>query len=57
MERIDQLKRSEALKELQSHKKYKNKSQKEIIEKLGGVNEFRTELKRLEKTKKSKNKN
>lgn len=49
------MKRNQLLKELQSHKKYRNKTQKEIADKLGGVSDFRTELLRLNK-KSSKNK-
>lgn len=43
------MKRNQLLKELQSHKKYRNKTQKEIADKLGGVSDFRTELIRLNK--------
>jgi hypothetical protein len=53
MESIDTLKRPQLLKELQNHKKYQNKTQKEITEKLGGVVEMRKELKKL-KDKKEK---
>jgi hypothetical protein len=46
---VSSMKRNQLLKELQSHKKYRNKTQKEIADKLGGVNEFRIELTRLNK--------
>jgi hypothetical protein len=34
---IDKLNRNQVLKELQTHKKYSNKTQKEIAEKFDGV--------------------
>ena len=40
--------RSEVLKGLQTHKKYSKMSQKDITEKLGGIDNLRTELSRLE---------
>jgi hypothetical protein len=46
---VSSMKRNQLLKELQSHKKYRNKTQKEIADKLGGVSDFRTELIRLNK--------
>lgn len=46
---VSNMKRNQLLKELQSHKKYRNKTQKEIADKLGGVSDFRTELIRLNK--------
>ena len=46
------MKRSDILKGLQTHKRY-SKSQKDIAEKLGGIDNLRTELSRLE-NKKSK---
>ena len=55
MERIDTLNRSQVLKELQSHKRYTNKTQKEIGDKLGGVKDLRKELYRLENKTVAKN--
>jgi hypothetical protein len=51
MERIDKLNRNQVLKELQSHKKYYGKTQKEISIKFDGIVNLRNELKRLEKKK------
>lgn len=50
---VKTLNRSQILKELQTHKKYQSKTQKEIVEKLGGIADLRIELTRL-KNKKSK---
>lgn len=47
------MKRSDVLKGLQTHKRYSKMSQKDIAEKLGGIDNLRTELSRLE-NKKSK---
>ncbi len=47
------LNRGQVLKELQKHKKYRNKTQKEISDKLGGVNDLRIELIRLDGKSKS----
>ncbi len=48
MDRVTTLKRQELLRELQSYKKYNNKTQKEISEKLGGIDNLRKELRLLE---------
>ncbi len=50
------MKRSDVLKGLQTHKRYSKMSQKDIAEKLGGIDNLRTELSRLENkhSKKSK---
>ncbi len=49
----EKLNRSQVLKELQTHTKYASKTQKEISDKLGGINNLRIELSRL-KNKKTK---
>ncbi len=54
MDRISGLNANQAAKELQGYKRYKNKTQKEIKEKVGGVTSLRDELKRLEKKEKDK---
>ncbi len=52
---VSTLNRGQILKELQTHRKYKNKTQKEIGDKIGGVANLRIELTRLNtKSKKSK---
>lgn len=48
MERIYSLNANQLAKELKTHKKYRNKTQKEIKESIGGVNALRIELQRLE---------
>lgn len=50
----EKLNRSQILKELQTHKKYRSKTQKEISEKLGGIANLRTELTRLKNKPKNK---
>lgn len=45
------MKRSDVLKGLQTHKRYSKMSQKDIAEKLGGIDNLRTELSRLENKK------
>ncbi len=54
MDRISTLPSNKITKELQGYKRYSRKTQKEIKEKLGGVDSLRDELRRLE-SKKSKN--
>jgi hypothetical protein len=48
MKRISGLNANQVAKELQGYKRYKGKTQKEIKDKLGGVNHLRDELNRLE---------
>ncbi len=48
MDRVSLLKRPEILRELQTHNRYTNKTQKEISEKLGPIENLRNELRRLE---------
>jgi hypothetical protein len=48
MDRISGLNANQVAKELQGYKRYKNKTQKEIKEKVGGVSALRDELNRLE---------
>ena len=45
------LSRHEILKELQNHKRYKNKTQKEISDKFGSIDHLRIELKRIQSKK------
>ncbi len=51
MDRISGLNANQVAKELQGYKRYKNKTQKEIKDKVGGVSSLRDELKRLETKK------
>lgn len=47
MENISSMNRNELLKKLKTHKKYKNLTRKEISEKLGNIDNLRTELTNL----------
>ena len=49
MDSISGLNASQVAKELQQYKRYQGKTQKEIKDKVGGVNDLRDELRRLEK--------
>jgi hypothetical protein len=49
MDRISSLNAQQIAKELQGYKRYQNKTQKEIKEKVGNVSDLRDELRRLEK--------
>jgi hypothetical protein len=49
MDRVSGLNANQVAKELQGYKRYQAKTQKEIKDKLGGVNDLRDELRRLEK--------
>ncbi len=49
MDRVSGLNTNQAAKELQGYKRYQGKTQKEIKDKVGGVNDLRDELRRLEK--------
>ncbi len=49
MDRISELNASQVAKELQGYKRYSRKTQKEIKDKVGGVDSLRDELRRLEK--------
>lgn len=51
---MEKLSRHQVLKELQSHKKYQHKTQKEIGEKFKDVDSLRTELERLKKRQSKK---
>lgn len=50
MEGISTMKRAEVLKQLQTHKKYNLKTQKQIVDKLGGIDNMRKELLKLNKS-------
>jgi len=49
MDRVSGLNANQIAKELQGYKRYSGKTQKEIKEKVGSVNDLRDELRRLEK--------
>jgi hypothetical protein len=53
MDYISELNANQVAKELQNYKRYQGKTQKDIKEKVGGVNDLRDELRRLEKKSKS----
>lgn len=54
MERINSLKRPQILKELQTHKKYCGSTQKEISTKFKDIDDLRSELHKLEKSRRDK---